>query len=293
MTRAQEPHQSTRTVDAPGAVLTYDVHEPAIPGERRPLFILGSPMAASGFTDLVSAFADRTVITYDPRGAERSELSPEGTVTGELHGEDMHRVVAAAGLGQVDAFGSSGGGAFALHWIAKHPDDVHVLVAHEPPLSTILEDRETAIRVTHDIVQTYDEEGYGPAMAKFIQLVMHVGPLPDDYLDRPAPDPARFGLPTEDDGARNDALLGRNLRIPPFEPDLDGLRSSRVRIVSAVGAQGEGTLARRGGEALAKELGLEPVVFPGDHGGFAQGPMSPENDPVAFAAKLREVLDEA
>lgn len=293
MNRAQGSHQTTRTVDVPGAVLTYDVHEPAIAGEGWPLFILGSPMAASGFTDLVSAFADRTVITYDPRGAERSELSPEGTVTGELHGEDMHRVVAAAGLGQVDAFGSSGGGAFALHWIAKHPDDVHVLVAHEPPLSTILEDREMAIRVTDDIVQTYQEEGYGPAMAKFIQLVTHAGPLPNDYLDQAAPDPARFGLPTEDDGSRDDALLGRNLKIPPFEPDLDGLRSSRVRIVPAIGAQGEGTLARRGGEALAKELGMEPVVFPGDHGGFAKSPMSPENDPAAFAAKLREVLDEA
>ena len=284
---------TTHTVDAPGAVLTYDVHEPAIAGERRPLFIFGSPMAASGFSDLVTAFADRTVITYDPRGAERSELSPDGSVTAELHGEDLHRVIAAVGLGQVDAFGSSGGGAFALHWILKHPDDVRVLVSHEPPLSTILEDREMAIRATDDIVQTYDKEGYGPAMAKFIQLVMHTGPLPEDYLDRPAPDPAQFGLPTEDDGSRDDALLGRNLRIPPFEPDLDELRSSRVRIVPAIGTLGEGTLARRGGEALANELGLEPVVFPGDHGGFARGPMSLENDPAAFAATLREVLDDA
>ncbi len=75
----------------------------------------------------------------------------------------MHRVVAAAGLGRVDAFGSSGAGAFALHWIVKDPDDVRVLVSHEPPLSTILEDREMAIRATDDIVQAYDKEGYGSA----------------------------------------------------------------------------------------------------------------------------------
>ena len=111
-----------------------------------------------------------------------------------------------------------------------------------------------------------------------------------DYLDRPAPGPAQFGLPTEDDSSRDDALLSRNLRIPPFEPDLDALRSSTVRIVPAIGAMGEGTLARRGGEALAKKLGREPVVFPGDHGGFTKSPMSPDNDPAAFAAKLREVL---
>lgn len=283
---------TTGTVDAPGAVLTYDVHEPDTPSAR-PLFVFGSPMAASGFEQLISHFTDRTVITYDPRGAERSTLTPDGTVTGELHGEDMHRVVEASGLGPVDAFGSSGGGAFALHWIVRHPGDVHTLVSHEPPLSTILEDREMALRVGDDIVATYQREGYGPAMAKFIQLIMHPGPLPDDYLDRPAPDPATFGLPTEDDGSRDDALLSRNLAMPPFQPDLDALRASAVRIVPATGTAWEGTLARRGGEALAAELGVEPEVFPGDHGGFAVSPMSPDNDPAAFAAKLREVLDDA
>jgi hypothetical protein len=31
-------------------------------------------------------------------------------------------------------------------------------------------------------------------------------------------------------------------------------------------------------------------VFPGDHGGFVRNEWSPNNDPAAFAAKLREVL---
>lgn len=281
----------TRTVEAPGAVLTYDVRESEASSEHRPLFLFGSPMAASGFDQLATHFTDRTVITYDPRGAERSRLTPEGTVTGELHGEDMHRVVEAVGLGPVDAFGSSGGGAFALHWIVEHPGEVRTLVAHEPPLTTLLEDREMAIRAGEDIVATYQRDGYGPAMAKFIALVMHEGPIPDDYLDRPAPDPASFGLPAEDDGSRDDALLSRNLAMPPFQPDLEALRASTVHIVPATGADGEGTLARRGGEALAKALGVAPTVFPGDHGGFMVSPMSPNNDPAAFAAQLREVLD--
>lgn len=283
----------TGTVEVPGAELTYDVREPETRSKHRPLFIFGSPMAASGFEQLTRHFTDRTVITYDPRGAERSRLRAEGTVTGELHGEDMHRVVEAVGKGPVDAFGSSGGGAFALHWIVKFPRDVRTLVAHEPPITTILQDREMAIRASEDIVATYQRDGYGPAMAKFIQLVIHSGPLPDDYLDRPAPDPAGFGLPTDDDGSRDDALLGRNLAIPPFEPDLEALRASTVHIVPAIGTEGEGTLARRGGEALAKVLGVQPTVFPGDHGGFTVSPMSPSNEPAAFAAKLRDVLDGA
>lgn len=57
-----------------------------------------------------------------------------------------------------------------------------------------------------------------------------------------------------------------------------------MRIVPAIGAMGAGGLARRGGEAVALLLGVEPVVFPGDHGGFGANEWSPDNDPAAFAA---------
>jgi pimeloyl-ACP methyl ester carboxylesterase len=280
----------TYTLEVHGAFLTYDVRQPEAPSQHRPLFIFGSPMAASGFAQLVGQLDDRTLITYDPRGAERSRLAADGRVTAALHAGDLHRVDDATGLAPVDAFGSSGGGAFALAWIVDHPDDVRTLVSHEPPLVTLLEDRDVALRVQADIVDTYQRDGYGPAMAKFIQLVMHAGPLPPDYLDRPAPDPATFGLPADDDGSRDDLLLSRNLAMPAFEPDVAAVRASSVRIVPAIGAQVEGTLARRGGEALAAALGVDPVVFPGDHGGFAANQWSPNNDPAAFATKLREVL---
>ncbi|MGH2370921.1 MAG: alpha/beta fold hydrolase, partial [Chloroflexota bacterium] len=176
-------------------------------------------------------------------------------------------------------------------WVVGHPDEIRTLVAHEPPLSALLEDSEMALKVNADIVDTYRRRGFGPAMAKFIQLVMHAGPLPADYLDQPDPDPARFGLPAEDDGSRDDPLLAYNLTMPPYRPDAEALRSSGVRIVPAIGAEGEGTLARRGGEAFARLLGTAPVVFPGDHGGFAANEWTPDNDPAAFAQKLREVLD--
>lgn len=150
--------------------------------------------------------------------------------------------------------------------------------------------RSPTVFVITYVIRTYDDRGYGPAMAKFIQLVMHEGPLPHDYLDRSAPDPVQFGLPTEDDGSRDDALLGHNLRIAPFEPDLEALRNSPVRIVPAVGAHSHGTLPPRGGVALADGLGIDPITFPGDHTGFGRGPMSPDNDPAAFATVLEDVL---
>ena len=55
--------------------------------------------------------------------------------------------------------------------------------------------------------------------------------LPDDYLDRPAPDPAQFALPTEDDSAFDlnvlaDANLAPNNRSRPNSrtPGNPGLR---------------------------------------------------------------------
>jgi pimeloyl-ACP methyl ester carboxylesterase len=281
---------TTRTVDVPGATLTYDVHPPETLTSNRPLFIFGSPMGASGFEQLVGHMSDRTVITYDPRGMNRSTRKPGSKLTVEVHAEDYHRVVEAVGMGPVDAFGSSGGGMCGLHWVVAHAEDVHTLISHEPPVITLLEDSQMAIKANADIVDTYQRNGFGPAMAKFIQLVMHQGLLPDDYLDRPAPDPAQFGLPTADDGSRDDLLLSGNLAMPPFEPDGDALRASSVRIVPAIGTLGAGGLARRGGEAIAQLLGVEPAIFPGDHGGFAANEWSPDNDPAAFAEKLREIL---
>lgn len=281
---------TTYTLEVPGAVLTYDVHQPESPSDHPPLFVFGSPMGASGFAQLVEQLDDRVVLTYDPRMAERSRLTEGGEVSVEIHGEDLHRVVEAAGLGPVDAFGSSGGAQAALPWVVAHPQDVRTLVAHEPPLTLLLPDADILMKVNADIVATYQQRGFGPALAKFMRLVMHTGEFTQEYLDQPEPDPAQYGLPTEDDGSRDDPLLGHNMRMAPYLPDAEALKATGVRIVPAVGADSEGGMPRRGGEALAELLGVEPVVFPGDHGGFTVSEWAPGNDPAAFAQKLREVL---
>lgn len=281
---------TTYTLEVPGAVLTYDVHQPERASDHPPLFVFGSPMGASGFAQLVEQLDDRVVLTYDPRMAERSRLTEGGEVSVEIHGEDLHRVVEAAGLGPVDAFGSSGGAQAALPWVVAHPQDVRTLVAHEPPLTLLLPDADVLMKVNADIVETYQQRGFGPALAKFMRLVMHTGEFTQEYLDQPDPDPAQYGLPTEDDGSRDDPLLGHNMRMAPYLPDADALTATGVRIVPAVGADSEGGMPRRGGEALAELLGVEPVVFPGDHGGFTVSEWAPGNDPAAFAQKLREVL---
>jgi pimeloyl-ACP methyl ester carboxylesterase len=291
MTTMTEP--TTRTLDVPGATLTYDVRK-ADSATAPVLFIIGSPMGASGFGTLAGHFTDRTVVTYDPRGVERStKADPASESTPDQHADDVHRIIDELGEGPVDLFASSGGAVNALALVATHPEQVRTLVAHEPPLASILPDREGAMAATKAVGETYQRRGFGAGMAHFIAATSHQGPFDADFAKQPAPDPAMFGLPTEDDGNRTDPLLFQNITTcTHYEPDVDALRKASTRIVIGVGAESEGQMARRGGEAVAERLGTKPVIFPSGHGGFLGNEYGQPGDPDGFAAKLREVLTE-
>jgi pimeloyl-ACP methyl ester carboxylesterase len=249
-------------------------------------------MGAAGFGTLAGHFADRTVVTYDPRGVERStKTDPTSESTPDQHADDLHRVIEAIGGGPVDLFASSGGAVNALALVAKHPGDVRLLVAHEPPLASILPDRAGALAASRAIHETYTKRGWGAGMAHFISVVSHRGPFPDDYAQQPAPDPAMFGLPVGDDGSRIDPLLGQNMITSThYEPDFDALRAASTRIVVGAGEESAGEMANRGAHAAAERLGTEPVAFPSSHGGFLGGEYGQTGSPDAFAAKLRQVL---
>jgi pimeloyl-ACP methyl ester carboxylesterase len=282
---------TTRTLDVPGATLTYDVRGGGS-ADAPVLLLIGSPMGAGGFVTLASHFTDRTVVTYDPRGVERSQKTDPATeTTPDEHGDDLHRLIAELGTGPVELFASSGGAVNALALVAKHPEQVRTLVAHEPPTAAVLPDREQALAAAQEIHETYLRSGIGPAMAKFIALVSQKGEIPADYAGRADPDPAMFGLPTEDDGSRTDPLVGQNIiSCTRYQPDFDALRAASTRIVIGAGAASEGQLANRAAATVAERLGTTPVTFPGDHAGFLGGEYGQTGDPDAFAAKLREVL---
>jgi pimeloyl-ACP methyl ester carboxylesterase len=275
----------------PGAVLHYDVRDAE--ADTAPiLLMIGSPMGASGFASLAERFRDRTVVTYDPRGVDRSRRTDgAGESTPDEHADDLHRLISALGGGPVDIFASSGGAVNALALVARHPEQVRVLVAHEPPAAQVLPDREQALAAAVDIHRTYERDGFGPAMAKFIALTGFKGAIPADFADRPMPTPAEFGLPTEDDGSRDDALVGQNIiTCTHHEHDFDTLRAASTRIVVGVGAESEGEMAHRAGAAVAERLGTQPVTFPSHHGGFLGGEFGMAGDPDNFAVTLRQVL---
>ena len=280
----------THTLDAPTARVTYDVH--AGPAGAPVLMMIGSPMEAAGFDALRTYFTDRTVVTYDPRGSARSvRTDGAAQTTPAEHADDVHRVIDAVGAAPVDLLASSGGAVNALELVARHPGDVRTLVAHEPPAGPVLPDADRVLAACRDIYDTYQRGGMAPAMAKFIALTSHVGPLPEDYADRPAPDPASFGLPSEDDGSRDDPLLGQNMiGCTAYRPDFAALAAASTRVVIAAGKESQGQMAARAAAAIADRLGADLAIFPSHHGGFMDGEFGMSGEPKAFAARLQEIL---
>ncbi|WP_018335080.1 alpha/beta fold hydrolase [Actinomycetospora chiangmaiensis] len=280
---------TTHTLSLPGVELVHDVLGAA---DGRPLVMIGQPMTAEGFHALAGHLPERRVVLYDPRGLGRSVRSDgDDTSVPEVQAEDLHGLVASLDAGPVDVLASSGGAVTALAWVAAHPDDVATLVAHEPPLLTVLPDAEAAERGHDAVRRAYAERGWGAGMAAFVAYTSWSGEYTEEYLSRPAPDPAMFGMPSSDDGSRDDPLLSdRALAIVRYRPDLEALAAAPTRVILAVGEETGDTFTGRTTRALADQLGQDVVVFPGGHGGFAAEDAPWPGQAKAFAVRLREVL---
>ena len=279
----------THTLATPDVDLVYDVRGAA---DLPVLLMVGQPMTAEGFGSLATHFPDRRVVTYDPRGLGRSvRKDGRSDNTPQDQAADLHLLIGELGGGPVDVFASSGGAVTALELVARHPGDVGTLVAHEPPITGALPDAEAADRARAGFHEAYQARGRGAGMAAFIAMTSWQGEFTDEYFAQPAPDPAMFGLPADDDGTRDDPLLSKNSwAITDYRPDVAALTASPTRIVIAVGEESAGTYTARTAVATAELLGQKATVFPSHHGGFLGGEHGYAGRPAEFAARLREVL---
>src|SRR5918998_909925 len=155
----------THTLEVPGATLQYEV------GGSGPVLLLipGGPADAGAFAPIRGGLSDRyTVVTYDPRGLSRSPFDgePQDTSVGTF-ADDARRLLEAVGTGPAYVLGSSGGALVGLELVSRHPERVRELVAHEPPLTRLLDDADEHARFAREVYDTYRSEGVGPAMGKF------------------------------------------------------------------------------------------------------------------------------
>lgn len=270
-------------LDVPGASLYYEVR-----GSGPVLLMMpGGPADATTFRLVENDLAKRfTVVTYDPRTYSHSVLKEpvEDSQMVQVFADDVHRLLQkVAGDQKSCIFASSGGATIALDLIARHPEQLDTVVCHEPPSPSLLPNKAEARAAFDDVCETCEKEGLFPAMQKFMVLVgVQGGPPQADHEPTPEEKEQQALMM----GNMN-YFFGRYIRnIGRYEPDLDAIAKAPCRVIGAVGEESDETtqLACAGGKRVAQIAGTEPVVFPGDHGGF-------NGKPSEFAAKLIEVLE--
>ncbi|MGZ9100776.1 MAG: alpha/beta fold hydrolase [Brevundimonas sp.] len=271
------------SLKVPGASLYYEVR-----GQGPLLLIIpGGPQDAGVFADVADRLADHyTVVAFDPRGNSRSPFDgPAQELQLDVQGDDAARLIGTLGQGPAYVFGTSGGAQIGLNLAARHPDRVRALVAHEPPAIMMLDDPSEALAGGQDIHDTYLRDGVDAAMMKFFS--MHAfGDGPDD--EQGPPDLGDMPPEAAETFARVSGnfeywLAHGMMPLSVYRPDVAALTSGAPRIVIGLGEQSRGQMIHDVGEALARKLGVEPVVFPGDHTGY-------EYAPGAFVDILHQTL---
>ncbi|MYW02459.1 alpha/beta hydrolase [Streptomyces sp. SID3343] len=265
------------TLEVPGARLHYEVR-----GQGPLVVLVGAPMDAAAFAPLADLLAaDHTVLTTDPRGINRSSVDDrDRDSTPHLRADDLSRLLVHLDAGPAVVVGSSGGAVTALALAQARPDLVGTVVAHEPPVVHLLEDREQVHAQADDVIATYLAGDVMGAWRKFLADADIV--LPDDVMEM------MFGGERDPQVVADEAFWFAHEMRPTthWRPDLAVLRSTTTRVVVGIGENSAGQSCDRTSRALAAVLGLEPRSFPGDHTGFV-------DDAEGFAARLRAVLAES
>ena len=260
------------TLAVPGAHIYYQTR-----GSGPTLMLIaGGAGDASSFDGIAPVLADRyTVVTFDRRGFLRSPMDdPVQHVEIETHAEDVHHVLLALGNEPAYVFGSSIGALIGLALTVRYPDQVRLLVAHEPPLSQLLSEAE---RANARLLELYRREGGAAAISKFAESI-GVHPAGAAALARTQRDSRMAEHNVESFLKRDASAVGR------YRLDVDALKTIRGRVVIAGGSGGRQYFPYRAAAKLAEQIGTPLVEFPGNHAGYT-------SEPAAFAAKLASILE--
>ncbi|WP_422751809.1 alpha/beta fold hydrolase [Micromonospora sp. WMMD708] len=265
---------TTATLAVPDGTLHFEVR-----GQGPLVALVAAPMDARAFAPLADLLAtDHTVLTTDPRGIRRSRLhDPEQDSTPELRADDLARLLAHLDAGPATVLGSSGGAVTVLALAQAHPQAAHTVIAHEPPLLLLLDDRDDLLAREDDMIATYRRGDRLGAWRKFLATANIV--MPEEMIQ------GMFGQePDPQDAADERYQYLHTLRgTTRYQPDVAALRDGPTRVLVGLGEESAGELCDRSSRALAAALGVPPTMFPGGHIGFT-------DDPAGFAVRLREVI---
>jgi pimeloyl-ACP methyl ester carboxylesterase len=250
------------------------------------LLIVGGGGDCGFYTPLADILASSyTVVTYDRRANSRSK-APAAELRISQESADAMAVLAACGLSSAEVFGNSAGAIIALDLAVRHPNVFPVVVAHEPPLPRLLKDENILLAKYEKAFKMADTDGWRAAFSWFQSRVAtltldHIQLLldPASVLE-PGPDLDQL---TRMSGNWEYMMTRELPAFIAYEPDFDAIRAGGSRVVLAAGTESHSPARLMAAEAVARLGSAEVSVFPGGH-------TAPGGIPVAFAARLREVL---
>lgn len=264
--------KSVGTLEVPGATLRYETRGSGpvlllIPGGA------GDAGLFEGVADLLAA-AGHTVVSYDQRGLSRSPLDgPPADQLVREWSEDAARLLdLLAPDEEAYVFGSSSGAIVALDLLARRPERLRRVAAHEPPLLGLLAEPAPHQALFAEVRELVRTAGVGPATARFAE---GLGGAERD--DRREPTELPPGI--QEMAGRMTANMPFFLEriLVPFSssvPEVDGLRAAAGKLVLGVGEESVGQEALVGpARRLAELTGAVTVEFPGGHVGCVERPV--------------------
>lgn len=275
---------TTATLDVPGATLYYETR-----GAGGPVLLLipGGGGDVAPFAGIGDELADRyTVVAYERRGFSRSPLDkPLGPGDDErriaVDAEDAHRLLGHLAAEPAYVFGSSSGAIVALELMTRHPDDVRLLLPHEPPVADLIPDGATLLALFDRVRETHRVSGPGPAMQEFmIGVFGEVPPVGAAASRAEAMPPGMF---ERVQGNLAFWLEHELLPYPRYRVDEAALRAGADRVAPVCGRDSRGQFPYRATLALAALLGRDATELPGAHVGYA-------SDAKDFATEFAQVL---
>ncbi len=293
MTTTTTTTTTTATLAVPGATLYYETQGSG------PLLLLipGGAGDAGMYAAMTAELADRyTVVSYDQRCMSRSRLDgPLADQQVQVWSDDARRLLEhLSPHEEVPVMGCSSGAITALDLLARYPERVRRVIAHEPPLLELLEDPAPHRALFADVRETARSEGVATAMARFSA---GLGGQAGDQ-EHPAEPETPAGREQEAELAPEIQQMAHRMyaNMPVFlehvlcpfsssTPDLPALRTVAHKLVLAAGRDSRGRLPLYGPAArLADLVDCALVEFPGGHLGAVE-------EPQDFAEHLAGLLD--
>ncbi|WP_280363732.1 alpha/beta fold hydrolase [Nocardia wallacei] len=269
----------SETLAVPGATLYYELR-----GDGPLLLLIPGGGGDAGVFDAAAEVLARhfTVAALDPRGCSRSTLDPGEPADQRVavQSDDAYRLLAQLTDEPAFVCGTSNGAIVGLDLLARHPDRIRALVAHEPPCFAVLPDAATHLAMVEEVYTLFRTEGLAAASARFLAGI--------GGAMKPAPDvselPPRTAELWQRLAANAPRMFAHELRqFTAYTPDYAALARVSDRLIPAAGRETRGSLPYRPIAEIAARLSLEVTEFPGAHNGL-------RTDAVDFARQLIEIL---